>query len=443
MWFGYSLIRAIKQPIDFDAAGYVWLSRIIIGNDPNQFDSQHLALLLNIRQMGYPILISPFVALSPSVVALRVSISIAQVVFYLVACLCVYKLIRLILNQVIATFVLCLMFIVPYPYFYTTEILTDSLSLSLAMIAISSASICVELVGKKRSRSWYILSLLAAAMAMSIRTDNQYIGLIVVLSGTFFWRFFFRGFLKIKKLSCINLCAGATSLLCLSLSTVLFRIPNWIITRTFLGVGSFEPPGYISSDQFFLWGLQIMKYFTITGEYGGGVSAANQFVDVQFLASLEHPWHYYFLRPFDGLLSIITKMFALLDWDVPFAYNNSALEFSPFVLSAINYIVVGNGVVGLFYFLLRYFKTKIHKQSDHFFILSSVFFLHYLAIHTLSHVEIRYGLPLFQLVVVSSGIFSFVLINKRRFLAFQLLVLVAWVPFSFFVSNWIRSGMSV
>lgn len=64
--FVFSLIRALGQPIDFDAAGYVWLSKVLSGADPSQFDAQHLQLLFNIRQMGYPVFISPFTNLTSS-----------------------------------------------------------------------------------------------------------------------------------------------------------------------------------------------------------------------------------------------------------------------------------------------------------------------------------------------------------------------------------------
>ena len=443
MSFGYSLIRAIKQPIDFDATGYVWLSKIIIGNEPSQFDTQHLNLLLNIRQMGYPLLISPFVALSSSDIALRISVSIAQLVIYLVACVFVYRATLIFLDKRAATVVLSLLFAIPFPYFYITEVLADSFSLSFAMIAISSTCISVGLAGEKKSRNWYVISLLVAALAMSIRKDNQYVGLICFTSGIFFWRYPFQASMKFAKNRYINVFAAVASLLSMSLAVISFRMPNWVITRRFLGAGSLEPPGYIDSETFIRSGLQMIKYFTITGDYGGSLVTSNPFVDQQKLASLDHAWHYYLLRPLDGFSSITTKLFALLDWDVPFAYNNNSLESAPGVLSLINYFIVANGLFGLAFFLHRFIKSKKRKSSDLFFVVSGVLFLHYLAIHTLSHVEIRYGLPLLQLISISAGIFMLVLRDKQRLIIFQLLVLMTWVPLSFIVSDWIRDQIVI
>ena len=443
MSFGYSLIRAIKQPIDFDATGYVWLSKIIIGNEPSQFDPQHLNLLLNIRQMGYPILISPFVALDSSDVALRVSVSIAQLVIYLVACVFVYRAMLLMFEKRAATAVLALLFAVPFPYFYITEVLADSFSLSFAMIAISSACICVGLVAEEKSRKWYVISLLATALAMSIRKDNQYVGLICFASGIFFWRYPFQASMKFAKNSYINVFAVVASLLSVSLAVISFRIPNWVITRRFLGAGSLEPPGYIDSETFIRSGLPMIKYFTITGDYGGSVVTSNPFVDQQKLASLDHAWHYYLLRPLDGFSSITTKLFALTDWDVPFAFNNNSLESAPGWLSLINYFLVANGLFGLAFFLHRFVKSKKRKSSDLFLVVSGMLFLHYLAVHTLSHVEIRYGLPLLQLISISAGIFLVVLRDKKRLIVFQFLVLTTWVPFSFIVSDWIRDQIVI
>ena len=443
MSFGYSLIRAIKQPIDFDATGYVWLSKIIIGNEPSQFDPQHLNLLLNIRQMGYPILISPFVALDSSDVALRVSVSIAQLVIYLVACVFVYRAMLLMFEKRAATAVLALLFAVPFPYFYITEVLADSFSLSFAMIAISSACICVGLVGEEKSRKWYVISLLATAIAMSIRKDNQYVGLICFASGIFFWRYPFQASMKFAKNRYINVFAVVASLLSVSLAVISFRIPNWVITRRFLGAGSLEPPGYIDSETFIRSGLQMIKYFTITGDYGGSVVTSNPFVDQQKLASLDHAWHYYLLRPLDGFSSITTKLFALTDWDVPFAFNNNSLESAPGWLSLINYFLVANGLFGLILFIHRFGKSKKRESSDLFLVVSGVLFLHYLAIHTLSHVEIRYGLPLLQLISISAGIFLVVLRDKKRLIVFQFMVLMTWVPFSFIVSDLIRDQIVI
>ena len=442
-WFGCSLLRGIKQSIDFDAAGYVWLSKMIIGNDPSQFDPQHLNLLMNIRQMGYPILITPFVALNSSDVALRVSVSIAQLTTYLVACIFVYRATHLLLDKRTATVVLSLLLAIPFPYFYITEVLADSFSLSFAMIAISSACICVGLAGGKEPRIWYVISLLATALAMSIRKDNLYVGLICFASGIFFWRYPFRVSMKFAKNNYINFLAAVASLLSISLTIFLFRIPNWLITRRFLGVGSFAPPEYIESDLFVRYGLQTLKYFTITGEYGGSVTIVNPFVDQQKLATLDHAWHYYLLRPLDGLSSITTKLFALLDWDVPFAYNNNSPELTPGWLSLINYFLVANGLLGLIFFLHRFVKSRKRESSNLFLVVSGVLFLHYLAIHTLSHVEIRYGLPLIQLISISAGIFLVVLKDKKRLIVFQFLVLMTWVPFSFIVSEWIRDQIAI
>jgi hypothetical protein len=441
--YGYSLIRAIKQPIDFDATGYVWLSKIIIGNEPSQFDTQHLNLLLNIRQMGYPILISPFVALHSSDVALRVSVSIAQLVMYFVACIFVYRAILLILDKRAATVVLALLFAIPFPYFYITEVLADSFSLSFAMIAISSACICVRLVGEEKSKKWYVISLLATALAMSIRKDNQYVGMICFASGIFFWRYPLQASMKFVKNKYINIFAAVTSLLSVSLAVISFRIPNWVITRRFLGAGSLEPPGYIESDVIVRFGLQTLKYFTITGQYGGSVSAVNQFVDLEFLSTLEKAWHYYFLKPFDGFLSITAKVFALLDWDVPFAFNNDSLELAPFLLSFANYVLVANGILGIGYFLYRSFKLDNRALFDWFLLIAGVMFVPYLAIHTLSTVEIRYGLPFLQIITISTGIFLLVLRDRRRVISIQLMIVIFWVPLSFVFSNWIRNGISV
>jgi 4-amino-4-deoxy-L-arabinose transferase-like glycosyltransferase len=113
----FILSRVITQPIDFDAGSYVWMSRLLFNPDTSFSSSPVTILLLQLRQMGYPVLIAPFTALFGTGELLRVSVSLLHLLIYWLATYSVYRLARQILGQKSADVIVLLLLALPFPYF--------------------------------------------------------------------------------------------------------------------------------------------------------------------------------------------------------------------------------------------------------------------------------------------------------------------------------------
>jgi hypothetical protein len=433
-----SLVRALGQPIDFDATGYVWLSKVISGADPSQFDGQHLNILFNIRQMGYPAIISPFTNLASSDISLRISISLMQLFIYWFAVYTTQKAVVLIIDQRRARIVSFMLLSLPFPYFLITEVLADSLASTFSLIGFSAVLISMFESSRKSQFLWYASSLMAMAMAMAIRQDTHYAAVIVFLCGALVLGRWLRESFRASLTVLVPFVALLFSGIITVLVVFLFRFPNWYFTSKYLGHGSFQPPGFISTDTFIRGGLQVTRFITGLGDLGGSITWPNPVINPTHLANVSSAWRYYLLHPGEGALSILSKGFALTDWELPFTYYEKIPRNRNWLLSLYNYQLVGNGLLG-FCLGSKNLLNRAMGRSQKFVLFAVVFsFVPYLGIHTLSHVEVRFGLPLTIAVAISAALWlSSVRWSKMQILV-QLGLIVVWIPISLFVSAWLR-----
>ncbi len=434
----YSLIRALGQPIDFDATGYVWLSKVILGADPSQFDGQHLNILFSIRQMGYPAIISPFTNLASNDNALRISISLMQLFMYWFAVYTTQKAVALIMDQCRARIVSFVLLSLPFPYFLITEVLADSLAATFSLIGFSTVLISMFESSRKSQFLWYASSLIAMALAMAIRQDTHYAAVMVFLCGALILRRWLKNLFRASLNALVPAVALLFSGIIMLLVILLFRFPNWYFTSKYLGHGTFQPPGFFSADAFIRGGLQVTRFITGLGDLGGSITWSNPIVNPTHLANVSPAWRYYLLHPGEGALSILSKGFALTDWELPFTYYEKIPQNRNWLLSLYNYLLVGNGLLG-FCLGSKKLLGRTLSRSQKFVLFAVVFsFVPYLGIHTLSHVEVRFGLPLTIAIAISAALWlSTVRWGKVQILV-QMALIVVWIPISLFVSAWLR-----
>ena len=226
------------------------------------------------------------------------------------------------------------------------------------------------------------------------------------------------------------------SVACIVVSVLLFRIPNYIITYRYLGIGSFEPTDYSSID-FIDGGLRTLKYyvgFDLPGKY---ITTPNPFVSTAQLASISEPLFFYFKYPLDGFLTILTKSFALVDWDAPFVYYDFIPPRANLFLSILNFWVVVNGLIGITLVML---KAKSHESAlntRRVFLYGVISFLPYMGIHTISHVEVRYGLPIIVILTIFLGIWISKA-TKQLFVYSQIRTFTVFIPLAILFSNSLR-----
>jgi len=429
-------VRAVQQPIDFDAAGYWWLAQLIHGVDVSNFDTSFVQVLFNLRQMAYPLFLAAFSFFFKDENALRISVSIGQLLMYWLGVIVFSRSLSSLVNRKRSELVGAVLLSLPFPYFLVTELLQDSLTMSVALLSFGLAIFSVN----HRSIRFYLGSLLTMGYAMSIRTDSQYVALFVTICGSYVL------FMTINRMNSspkffYKVLATVLSIVSTVLFVYLLRIPNYLVTRHLTGTGYFYPPINISFEKSSEVGLLYFKWTTGLDPLGGAVWSANPWMSAGDRELLRPLWHWYLENPLGGIATVFSKFFALVDWDWPFTYY-SVLPSNPnLFLSILNYMIVGNGIIGA----LIVFKIAVDRRIsfEKRFLGCGVIIaaIPYLVIHTLSHVEIRYGIA----ATVGLSIGATLLISSQKYrpvlLRLQILICVVWVPFSFLYSSWLRGFM--
>jgi hypothetical protein len=435
-WFVLSLARAVNQPIDFDATGYWWLAQIIHGVDVSNFDTSFVQILLNLRQMAYPLFLTPFSMLFKSEVALRVSVALVQLLIYWIGVLVFSRSLSTVIDKKRSDFVGAVLLSLPFPYFLITELLQDSLTMSVAILSFGLAIFATSY----KSFRYYTASLFAMGYAMSIRTDTQYVAIFVTLCGAYVVYMLIGKAITTPKIF-LGLIASVCSIITSCLSIFLLRIPNYLVTRHLTGIGRFHPPIDISAEKSLEIGLLYFKWTTGLDPLGGAIWSPNPWMSATDRELLRPLWHWYLENPISGIATIFAKFFALTDWDWPFTYYSTLPSQPNFSLSLLNYFIVGNGLIGSMLALKMFFRGEVDVEKRFLFFCALIASVPYLLIHTLSHVEIRYGLPaIIGLSVAATLLFTNS--NFRRFIiGSQVLILLVWVPFSFILSSWLRGFM--
>ena len=174
------------------------------------------------------------------------------------------------------------------------------------------------------------------------------------------------------------------------------------------------------------------------GELGGGILWKNPAIDPSHLLNVSHAWQFYIRYPIESILSILSKVFALTDWELPFTFYETLPKGRNWLLSFYNYLLVGNGLLG-FYLVGRNMLDRSFSRSQKFVLFAVIFaFMPYLGIHTLSHVEIRFGLPITIAIAISSALWLCSVRWGKKQTLVQLALILVWFPLSVFISSWLR-----
>jgi|688.fasta_scaffold211831_1 hypothetical protein len=435
-WFVFSLVRAVKQPIDFDAAGYWWLAQIIHGVDVSNFDTSFVQILFNLRQMAYPIFLSPFSFFFKSETALRISVSVIQLLLYWLGVIVFSRSLSTLVDRKRSDLVGAVLLSLPFPYFLITELLQDSLTMSVAILSFGLAIFATSY----KSFRYYTASLFAMGYAMSIRTDTQYVAVFVTLCGAYVFYILIGKATTIRRIF-LGLIASVCSVITSCLFIFLLRIPNYLVTRHLTGMGRFHPSIDINAEKSLEIGLLYFKWTTGLDPLGGAIWSPIPWMTAADRELLRPLWHWYLENPISGLATVFAKFFALTDWDWPFTYYSVLPSHPNFFLSLINYVIVGNGLIGSILALKMFFHGEVDVEKRFLFFCAFIASVPYLLIHTLSHVEIRYGLP----AIIGLSVAATLLITNLKFRRYifwsQVVILLVWVPLSFLLSSWLRGFM--
>jgi hypothetical protein len=306
-------------------------------------------------------------------------------------------------------------------------------------VAILSFGLAIFATSYKSFR-YYTASLFAMGYAMSIRTDTQYVAVFVTLCGAYVFYILIGKATTIRRIF-LGLIASVCSVITSCLFIFLLRIPNYLVTRHLTGMGRFHPSIDINAEKSLEIGLLYFKWTTGLDPLGGAIWSPIPWMTAADRELLRPLWHWYLENPISGLATVFAKFFALTDWDWPFTYYSVLPSHPNFFLSLINYVIVGNGLIGSILALKMFFHGEVDVEKRFLFFCAFIASVPYLLIHTLSHVEIRYGLP----AIIGLSVAATLLITNLKFRRYifwsQVVILLVWVPLSFLLSSWLRGFM--
>ena len=107
--------------------------------------------------------------------------SFVQLMVYWIAVIVFSRSLSTVIYSKRSHFVGAVLLSLPFPYFLVTELLQDSLTMS---VAILSFGLAIFAVGYKSLR-YYTASLFAMGYAMSIRPDTQYVTVFITICGAY------------------------------------------------------------------------------------------------------------------------------------------------------------------------------------------------------------------------------------------------------------------
>ena len=223
---------------------------------------------------------------------------------------------------------------------------------------------------------------------------------------------------------------------------VICRIPHFVMLYKVSGVKSFSPLSFPPILPEFEFATGLIKRFTLLPPNGGQFALRNPFLDRSITPSNVVDWHWYLEEPLKGVGYLLLKTFSLVDWDWPATYFYEVPSGANYLTSILGYFIALSGVVGMWSF----FKLAVTSRNENriwFSIATLLGAIPYMAIKTLTHVELRYGLGLMMTLSVFA-VWWHTQPNKSQIQRINatLLILVWMFPLAM-LSAWIRQGLFI
>jgi len=440
-WFCAALWHVWPQPIVHDARGYAWIAQAIVhGRDGSDGPAEALDVLFNVRLMGYPLFLSPFVALGLDGASLRLWVATTQLIVFWSAVLFLRFSISRLASEATARRVTLGLLVLPFPYFLAVEVLTESASVSLAIVA-GAASLRVLTCQPGIPRfAWSLAAGAAAGAAMAIRTDNVFIAWMCTVA-------MFGAYVRPRDAVTLprwaaRLRAAVISAGLMVLSVALFRVPQYLLLKFHTGAGAWDTPRGMAVPEF-EFGVGVLKWATGISPISGGFVYRNPFLTDERLARYgSDPLVWYRQHPLHGLALVATKWFALVDQDVPFTFNDAMPGRPNIALFVVNHAVVMLGILGLIVLIRTACSHRSAPEVRWGITAFLVGIIVWLGTHALPHAESRYGLPALVALGAASGVWLSIQ-RIRRYWRLVCLLLAAYLPIAWTFSNWLitfRSG---
>jgi hypothetical protein len=411
-------VRSLFFPSSFDASQY----RLVATNmgTVGLFAKFEFAEL---RSYGYPLFL---LGLKPVAQAMRVSWELVafevQLALYLAACVFLRSSIE-IASPRLARIVFVALVVNPLALLYATDTLTESLSITLILIAAA----CWARMFVTAAPSWAALAIgsVAIGFAIVVRPGNVY-ALVPWIAGAVAITWFHRQTLR-------QLFRGGLVVLAFLILPMVPQVVNNV--RHF---GTWTPlVAYKLGDLQHYLGVRSLKYATgLPPVAEGAVDYENPFVQGRPVER-SRPRSWYLEHPAAGVATLGLHTFGMLDQDLLFTYARDLDPWYRRPLSVLTHGVVALAVLALGLLVWRSSRDRTTRAIA---VPVVTLVLAHVALHATTAVEMRFGLPLLVLAGPLAGWFiaSFwprATVARRATLA---VFVCGWVGASLLLSDWIR-----
>jgi hypothetical protein len=366
--------RIVLYPSSFDAQNYFDIAADI---DRNGLFSKFY--YSDIRTYGYPLFLAALLrAADLSGIAVGCLMFEAQLALYLLAA----YLVRREIARLWPTFAVWAFIGIVLNVFalsYTPESLTESVSLSLILVA--SACWLALLFGPTTWRA-VLAGSIAVGAAVMVRPAN--------LFALFTWTVAVAAVCIARRPKARALAAIIVALL---VGVLVPMVPQYLNNVRHYGQHTAlvaAPLGYNQQ----IWGVPFLKYATALPP----VPNPSIFYDNPFAKAgpvdAERPFAWYAQYPLAGSLTIALHIFNMLDQDLLFTYSRDLDPWYRIPLGILNHALVATALVGIALLVARARRDRLYALAAGAVI---AYVVSHIALHATTAVEMRFGLPLLLL----------------------------------------------
>jgi hypothetical protein len=380
-------------PSSYDALLYVQLGREIA--ERGLF---HHFTGADLRTYGYPFMLSLLVRGTTAVGwPFQFVLFELQFAAYVAACLFFRSALSPIALAA-ARFAFCGMLANYYVLIYTPESLTESVSLTLLVVAggcwLAWRRTCAG-IGP------VVLGSLAVGCALMVRPANMFMVAGWLVGAAVIG-------MRIRPGRARTLAAGA----CLLAALVLPMLPQ--LANNVRNFGKWTPLVVLDLGQMQqTWGIWNIKYATAMPPVPQGAIYYQNPLWTGTVVDEHAPWRWYLDHPGRGLLTVAIHTFNLTDQDLLFTYSRDLDPWYRVPLSVINHAIVALGLLGIFLGVRRTLAQGTAEQRDAMLMLLATASANW-AMYCWTAVEMRFGSVLLLVLFPFAGYAAWCLGRARR-----------------------------
>jgi hypothetical protein len=405
---------------------------------PSAFDSQYYRIIAtdignvgpfakfaaaHLRSYGYPLFLLALEAVAEvlhvpwGLVAFEV-----QLALYVAAALALRGSIA-IASPRLARIVFIALALNPFALLYTTDTLTESLSITLIVLAAA----CWTRMLVVASPSWTALAVgsFAIGLAIVVRPGNVF-ALPAWIAGAFVIAWIHRRNFRQRMLGALIVIAFLALPMAPQVANNVSHFGKWTPLIT-ANLGRFQ----------MYWGVQSLKYASgLPPIAHPSIYYENPFVQGRPV-DYWHPRDWYLQYPVAGIATMALHVFGMLDQDLLFTY---ARDLDPWYRRPLGVLTHGTVALAVLALGLLGWRSRHDRNARAIAVTVAALVVPHVALHASTAVEMRFGLPLLVLAAPLAGWFvsAFWPAASLRQRGLVASFVLAWIVGSLVLSDWIR-----